>query len=76
MSIMDRIGQQGQAQPAQDDIKDEMGKIQQNPCEYLRQKGFDVPEGMTDPRQITQHLLRSGQVGNQRLQMVMRMLGK
>ena len=53
-----------------------MGKIQQNPYEYLKQKGFDVPEGMTDPRAITQHLLRSGQVGNQRLQMVMRMLGR
>ena len=76
MSILDRLGQQGPAQPAQESMRAEMGKIQQNPCEYLRQKGFEVPEGMTDPRAITQHLLRSGQVGNQRLQMVMRMLGR
>lgn len=76
MSIMDRIGQQGQAQPAQDDIRAEMGKIRQDPGAYLKERGFEVPAGMTDPRQITQHLLRSGQVGNQRLQMVMRMLGK
>lgn len=76
MSIMDRIGQQGQAQPAQDDIRAEMGKIRQDPGAYLQQRGFQIPSGMTDPREITQHLLRSGQVGNQRLQMVMRMLGK
>jgi hypothetical protein len=31
---------------------------------------------MTDPKQITQYLLQSGQVGGGRLQQVMRMLGR
>ena len=31
---------------------------------------------MTDPKQITQHLLQTGQVGGNRLQQVMRMIGR
>jgi hypothetical protein len=57
-------------------MRTEMGRIQQNPASYLKQRGFSIPAGMSDPKQITQHLLQTGQVGNQRLQMVMRMLGR
>lgn len=73
MGIFDRLGQN---QVSPQDMRTEMGRIQQNPASYLKQRGFDIPSGMTDPKQITQHLLRTGQVGNQRLQMVMKMLGR
>lgn len=72
MGIFDRLGQN---QVSPQDMRTEMGRIQQNPASYLKQRGFDIPSGMSDPKQITQHLLRTGQVGNQRLQMVMKMLG-
>ena len=73
MGIFDRLGQN---QVSPQDMRTEMGRIQQNPASYLKQRGFDIPSGMSDPKQITQHLLRTGQVGNQRLQMVMKMLGR
>ena len=73
MGIFDRLGQN---QVSPQDMRTEMGRIQQNPASYLKQRGFNIPAGMSDPRQITQHLLRTGQVGNQRLQMVMKMLGR
>jgi len=80
MGLFDRLsGNGGSAQGHQvtsQDMRTEMGRIQQNPASYLKQRGFNIPSGMSDPKQITQHLLRTGQVGNQRLQMVMKMLGR
>lgn len=79
MGLFDQLGQrpaQGEGQQITPDMmRREMSSIQQNPGAYLSQRGFTVPDGMTDPRQITQHLLRTGQVGGGRLQQVMRMLG-
>ena len=77
MGIFDKLaptGQNGQVTP--DMMRGEVNRIQHDPGAYLKQRGFNIPAGMTDPRRITQHLLRSGQVGNSRLQMVMRMLGR
>ena len=71
MSFFENFGNQKQP-----DMRQEMTRIQKNPGSYLKQRGFNIPDGMTDPRQITQYLLQSGQVGGNRLQQVMRMLGK
>ena len=78
MSIFEKLHQQGQQQKqiSQDDMRTEIGRIQADPGSYLQQRGFTIPQGMTDPRKITQHLLQSGQVGQSRLQQVMRMLGR
>mgnify|MGYP006958159054 CR=1 FL=1 len=77
MSIFDSLGQR--AQPQQMDqraMQAELGSIKADPGKYLKGHGFNIPAGMTDPKQITQHLLRTGQVGSPRLQQVMRMLGR
>ena len=71
MSFFDSLGKQQQAP----DMRQEIGNIKANPGSYLKGKGFNIPSGMTDPKQITQYLLQSGQVGSGRLQHVMRMLG-
>ena len=78
MSILEKLHQQGQQQRqiSPDEMRTEIGRIQADPGAYLQQRGFSIPAGMTDPRQITQHLLQSGQVGGGRLQQVMRMLGR
>ena len=78
MSIFEKLHQQGQQQKqiSKDDMRTEIGRIQADPGSYLQQRGFTIPQGMTDPRQITQHLLQSGQVGQGRLQQVMRMMGR
>lgn len=72
MSFFDSLGKQQQAP----DMRQEIGNIKANPGSYLKGKGFNIPSGMTDPKQITQYLLQSGQVGGGRLQQVMRMLGR
>lgn len=77
MSIFESLGQR--AQPQQMDqrtMQAELGNIKADPGKYLKGHGFNIPAGMTDPKQITQHLLRTGQVGSPRLQQVMRMLGR
>ena len=79
MGLFDRLGgQQGQQQQqiTPDMMRQEIGSIKANPGSYLLQHGFNIPDGMTDPKQITQHLLQTGQVGGGRLQQVMRMLGR
>lgn len=86
MGIFDSLGKKApsqapQQQPQQMDprqmqqaMRNEIGQIKAHPSDYLKQKGFNVPDGMTDARQITQYLLQSGQIGGGRYQMVMRML--
>lgn len=77
MGIFDRLAQQPQGkQITEDEMRTEMGRIQADPGAYLKQRGFNIPGGMSDPKEITQYLLRTGQVGNSRLQQVMRMLGR
>lgn len=65
------------AQPQQTpgDMRQAVGSIKANPGSYLSQRGYNIPDGMTDPRQITQHLLQTGQIGGGRLAQVMRMIG-
>ena len=76
MSYFDSHMQQP-AQPKQmpDEMRHALGGIKADPVSFLGQRGYKVPDGMTDPRQITQHLLQSGQIGGGRLQQVMRMIG-
>lgn len=89
MGLFDSLGQRmTQAAPRQNGqpqmqnreamqmMQQELGQIKAHPGEYLHAKGYEIPEGMTDAKQITQHLLSTGQIGNQRLQQVMRMLGR
>lgn len=84
MGIFDSLGLKGQnnaPQQQQDPrqmqqaMRQEIGKISAHPSDYLRERGFNVPADMTDARQITQYLLQTGQIGNQRLQQVMQMIG-
>ena len=72
MGIFDSLG--GQQQP-QMNMQQELGNIKSNPGPYLKRLGFNIPDGMTDAKQITQYLLQTGQVGVNRLQQVMRMIG-
>lgn len=69
MSLFDSLGQQ-QMNPMQ-----AIQQIKSNPAAMLKQAGMNVPDGMTDPQQIVNHLLQSGQVTNQRLQAAQRMMG-
>ena len=78
MGLFEKLGQQPlqeQRQMTPDDMRREIGTISTNPAAYLGQRGFQIPDGMTDPREITVHLLRTGQIGSGKLREVMRMIG-
>ena len=73
MSLYDQLGINPQRQQPVNPMQ-EVQSLRSDPTAYLKKRGFVIPEGMTDPRQITQHLLRSGQVGNMRYQQAVRLL--
>ena len=76
MGLFDKLSQPQQGQQMTPDMmRQEIGSIKANPGQYLSGRGFNIPDGMTDPKQITQHLLQTGQIGGNRLQQVMRMIG-
>lgn len=41
-------------------------KLQSNPVQFLKQAGLNVPDNLSDPNAIIQHLMNSGQVSQQR----------
>lgn len=52
-------------------------QLRQNPAMMLRQAGYNVPANITNPQQIVNHLLQTGQISNGRLaqaQQMMRMM--
>ncbi len=82
MGLFDQLGKAPQQQSQQMDprqmqqqMQQEVGQIKAHPGTYLKQHGFNIPDGMTDAKQITQYLLQTGQIGTPRLQQVMSMLG-
>lgn len=89
MGLFDRLAQPAQGQqnrrnvqnvqphqPTREEVDREVASIKGNPRNYLSEYGFNIPDGMTDATQITQYILRTGQVGIGRLQQVMRMIGR
>ena len=81
MGLFDRLGgqqnaQQEQQRPMTDaEMHREVDAIKGNPVGYLRQRGYNIPDGMTDVRQITQYMLQNGMIGGNRLQSVMQRIG-
>lgn len=41
-------------------------QLQQNPMQFLRKSGYNIPENMNDPNAIIQHLMNSGQISQER----------
>ena len=39
-----------------------VNQIRQNPVQFLAQRGVNIPQGMNDPNEILQHLMRTGRV--------------
>lgn len=45
----------------------QLQQLRQNPMQFLRQRGYNVPDNVTDPQAIIQHLMNSGQVTQQQM---------
>ena len=79
MGLFDQLGNKNngqQRQITQEEMRAEIGNIKADPGAYLQARGFNIPGGMTDAKEITRYLLQSGQIGGNRLQQVMRLLGR
>jgi hypothetical protein len=84
MSLFEQLGmqrpqsqqsQQMDPRQMQQQMQQEVGQIKAHPGSYLKGKGYNIPDGMTDAKEITQYLLQTGQVGAPRLRQVVSMLG-
>ena len=64
--------QQGNAQRS---MQADVSRIKSGPAAFLRSRGYDIPESMTDANQITQYLVQSNPILNARYQAITRALG-
>lgn len=77
--LYETLNKQNPVAPSQNPIatiQSAVAQIKANPAQMLSQAGLKIPTGMTDPNQILNHLLQSGQINQGRLaqaqQMAMR----
>lgn len=48
-------------------------QLQQNPVQFLKQAGLNIPENLNSPNDIIQHLMNSGQVSQERYEQARQM---
>lgn len=41
-------------------------QLRSNPMQFIQRAGFRVPQNMTDPNAIIQHLMQTGQISQER----------
>lgn len=41
-------------------------QLRANPMQFIQRAGFRVPQNMTDPNAIIQHLMQTGQISQER----------
>lgn len=51
-------------------------QLRQNPMQFLKQAGYNVPDNLTSPNDIIQHLMNSGQVSQQRYEQARQMAAR
>ena len=45
--------------------------LQSNPIQFLTGRGFNIPQGLTSPEAMVNHLVKSGQVNQNTINMAM-----
>ena len=63
------FNQQNQQRPS---LMSALNQLKQNPAQILGTK-YNIPQGMTNPEEILQHLLTTGQVTQGQVNQVMQM---
>lgn len=77
MSLFDSLGNRNQqTQSSQNKAQQAMSQLQEDPAGVLGKIGLNIPAGMTDPQQMVQHLMQTGQVPQGRFAQVMQMYGQ
>lgn len=70
MSLFDSLGGQQQLQNPQQLL----AELKAHPAAMLQRFGFTLPDGISDPQQIIQHLMQSGQITQSRVNQIMRQM--
>ena len=60
----------------QPDLNKMFQQFKQNPLEYLVKAKLNIPQGMTDPQQIVNHLMGTGQIPKQLMSQINQMMRK
>ncbi len=78
MSLFDSLGagNQQQGQVPKMSAQQAMAQLQADPAGVLGQLGLNIPAGMNNAQQIVQHLMRTGQVTQNRFAQAMQMMGQ
>lgn len=50
-----------------------LGQLRQNPLSLLQKAGYNIPSNLSNPQQIVQYLVNSGQVNQSQLDYAQRM---
>lgn len=74
-SLFDKLGKSPSTQIPRNPMQ-MMKQFQQNPIGILQSVGYNIPDGMSNPQQIVQHLMQSGQLPNSKLQQAQQMLSQ
>ena len=53
-----------------------LAQIKANPIGFIRQAGYNIPDGITTPQQMIGYLLQSGQIPQGRLAQAQQMASK
>lgn len=75
--MFEALGQK-QPQNQQQTQQQALQEIKSNPAEYLKRMGYNLPQGVDtrNPNAIINGLVQTGQIGNGRVQQLMRMFGR
>lgn len=59
------------------DQQQQLQQLKSNPADFLKKMGYNLPAGVDtrNPNAIINGLVQTGQIGNGRVQQIMRMLG-
>ena len=61
--------------PIPNHMQQQLRELQNNPAEFVRKAGVNIPEEMMgDPQAMVMHLIQSGQVSNPVMQRVLPMI--
>lgn len=71
MGLFESLGNRQSGTPNQ-----AVESLKRNPYTTLKNAGYSIPNNMTNPNQIINYLLQSGQINSPRLQMAQRILGR
>lgn len=76
MSIFDSLGNGNMQNGQQITPQQALSQLQSDPSGVLKQIGLNVPAGMTNPQQMVQHLMQTGQIPQSRFSQAMQMMGQ